>query len=383
MITKKGVSLSLLFFSVFIYLYWDGGFKDENKFIVQHKAVQIYPYWLRDSSKSSNQSNKILILIYTVKFNWKIWHAAPFLNISSSCGCNFHGCQLTYDKKLFNQSKAVLFNAKDLPSHSELEKLDKKRTKDQLFIYYTKENPVNVQNFEAMKQFFNLFSTYRLDSDIRIPYRYHFARQNFELKINRATNKSKQVGWVVSNCGQLRDKLARKLEEYGVEIQVAGACSQLYKHRFHCSERNCNRELKNFKFYFAAENNLCKDYVTEKYWYNALNAESIPIVLGGANYYDSRLAIPNSFIDATKFKTVKELANFIKEIDNDDEKFNAFFKWKINWELSSEKKGCNYYMCNLCQQLHSGIKKNKSKFVFNADDCKANERNFNRWISFQ
>ncbi|XP_047134889.1 glycoprotein 3-alpha-L-fucosyltransferase A [Hydra vulgaris] len=381
MLKKKVIILSLLFLSIFVYICHLAGFKNEIFLILKPKSVQIYPNWLTNYS-NFNVQNKIVILIYTEKFNWKIWHAYPFPDYSTSCGCNFQGCQLTYDKNLFNQSQAVIFNAKDLPPHSLLEQLERKKTKQQLFIYYTKENPINVQNFNTSKQFFNLFSTYRLDSDIRIPYRYHFSKQSFYNNVNLAKNKTKQIAWVVSNCGQLRDKLANKLQEYGVNIYVAGACSQLYKHRFHCYKRNCNSELKKFKFYFAAENHLCKDYITEKYWYNALNAETIPIVLGGANYFDSRLAIPNSFIDATKFATVKDLANFIKKVDNDDKKFNDFFTWKKHWELSNEKKGCSYYMCNLCQQLHAGINKKISEFVFTDDDCKTKEDHFNKWIEF-
>ena len=50
-----------------------------------------------------------------------------------------------------------------------------------------------------------------------------------------------------------------------------------------------------YRFYLSFENAICRDYVTEKI-FNALRLNTIPVVLGGADY--SALLPPHSFIDA-------------------------------------------------------------------------------------
>ena len=39
---------------------------------------------------------------------------------------------------------------------------------------------------------------------------------------------------------------------------------------------------KEYKFYLSLENDICKDYITEKA-YNALNLNTVPVIMSGAN----------------------------------------------------------------------------------------------------
>ena len=50
----------------------------------------------------------------------------------------------------------------------------------------------------------------------------------------------------------------------------------MYKKKIVCEclrkgicENKCVDIFHKYKFYFAAENNLCTDYITEKYWQNS------------------------------------------------------------------------------------------------------------------
>ena len=52
------------------------------------------------------------------------------------------------------------------------------------------------------------------------------------------------------------------------------------------------------RFYISFENAICKDYITEK-TFNALKLNTIPIVLGGANY--TKLLPPGSYINAAEY----------------------------------------------------------------------------------
>ena len=57
-----------------------------------------------------------------------------------------------------------------------------------------------------------------------------------------------------------------------------------------------------YSFYISFENAICKDYITEK-MFNAFKLNTIPIVLGGANY--SEILPPHSYINAGQFYSPK------------------------------------------------------------------------------
>ena len=58
---------------------------------------------------------------------------------------------------------------------------------------------------------------------------------------------------------------------------------------------------RDYKFYLAFENSLCRDYVTEKF-YNPLLFSTVPIVYGEADY-EAIGAPTNSYIDVKHFSS--------------------------------------------------------------------------------
>ena len=56
---------------------------------------------------------------------------------------------------------------------------------------------------------------------------------------------------------------------------------------------------RDYKFYLAFENSLCRDYVTEKF-YNPLLYSTVPVVYSGADY-ETIKAPRHSFIDVRNF----------------------------------------------------------------------------------
>lgn len=58
---------------------------------------------------------------------------------------------------------------------------------------------------------------------------------------------------------------------------------------------------RDYKYYLAFENSLCRDYVTEKF-YKPLLYTTVPVVYGGADY-EVAGAPPNSYIDVRKFSS--------------------------------------------------------------------------------
>ena len=104
--------------------------------------------------------------------------------------------------------------------------------------------------------------------------------------------------------------------------------------------------LDNYKFYFSAENSLCPDYVTEKF-YRALESDVIPIVYGGADY--AQYAPPHSYIHVADFGSPKELADYLHFLAGNEAMYNRYFDWKEEWEVV--KRPLNGW-CDLCAKLN-------------------------------
>ena len=72
--------------------------------------------------------------------------------------------------------------------------------------------------------------------------------------------------------------------------------------------------MRPYKFSLAIENSIWPGYATEKL-VNPMFADSIPIYIGdplASNTFDTR-----SYIDFCRFASLKEMFDFVREVDND------------------------------------------------------------------
>ena len=94
-------------------------------------------------------------------------------------------------------------------------------------------------------------------------------------------------------------------------------------------EAICEKIIENkYKFYLSFENSLCSDYVTEKL-FRKLSLDIVPVVMGGADY--NKKAPPKSFIDVMDFESPGHLAEFLLDLDKNDEEYLSYFWWKVSW----------------------------------------------------
>lgn len=123
-----------------------------------------------------------------------------------------------------------------------------------------------------------------------------------------------------------------------------------------CGNFKCSRNIpdkcfdilnRDYKFYLAFENSNCKDYITEKFFVNALNRNILPIVMG-ARPEDYESSAPyRSYIHVDEFASPKELAEYLNILDKNDELYNSYFKWKGTGEFIN-----TYFWCRVCAMLH-------------------------------
>lgn len=97
---------------------------------------------------------------------------------------------------------------------------------------------------------------------------------------------------------------------------------------------NCTEQiLSNYRFYLSFENSKCDTYITEKYWMQGLNGQSVPIVLGAKRQHYERIAVPHSFIHVDDYPTVEQLAQELHRLNGDDSEYARYLQWTQLYDL--------------------------------------------------
>ena len=80
------------------------------------------------------------------------------------------------------------------------------------------------------------------------------------------------------------------------------------------------------------ENSVCDDYVTEKLW-RAYYIGSVPLIYGSPKIKD---ILPNnkSAIEILDFKSPKHLADFINDLNQNDEEYDKYLEYKTEGKLN-------------------------------------------------
>ena len=298
-----------------------------------------YGEYLQGNPKVHRQGKRVYKIVFWAK-RWYVSGSAPFK------GCPYSACIATDDKTQYEDADALLFHLRGIT-----DEMPPKRDPRQNWILYTHESPMNEPTpSREVDSIFNLTMTYSQTSDITEPYFKVVNRGDIETKAwdlnferNSIRNKTKLVAWFVSHCKTkgLREKYVSELKKY-IKVDVYGKCGN---HECPRKTGDCDRLLdEQYKFYLSFENSICNEYMTEKL-YRALNIHVVPIVLGGANYTD--LLPPNSYIDIKNFTHPRKLAEYLHQLDKDDDLYNSYFEWKKKYRVKGQAR-----QCKLCEYLH-------------------------------
>ncbi|XP_004522511.1 glycoprotein 3-alpha-L-fucosyltransferase A [Ceratitis capitata] len=273
------------------------------------------------------------------------WDAKLGRDVFLSTKCPVDTCEVTTNRDLADKADMIMYKDHFIPTG-----LDKPSNPRQVSLMYYLESPYHTQKVQTPNAI-NWTATYRRDSDIMAPYdKWHYYDtkiKQIEQDHNYALNKTKKVAWFVSNCAARNNRLqfARELQKY-IDVDIYGACGNQK-----CPRNNADKcfELldKDYKFYLAFENSNCKDYITEKFFNNALKHNILPIVMG-ARPEDYEVSAPyHSYIHVDEFGSAKELAEYLHILDKDDELYNSYFKWKGTGDFVN-----TFYWCRVCALLH-------------------------------
>ena len=305
------------------------------------------------------KERKKIILTYGEVLGHQYWWDTPFdfdFYERDGTPCEYRHCKLVYDAHNYVRiADAVLFHGQDLPSTKELKGL-KDIPVRQIWIWMTSESPAGFSNLNSLASYrhvFNWTGTYRLDSDIWTPYfvvKPLPSQNRKELSpVNYARGKKKMVIAIISNnCQSYRTKFIKKLREY-IQVDVYGKCKEEFDPNLpECAfgSDECKALQSQYKFSLSLESAHCKDYITEKFYYNGLIVGNVPVVMNRADMSNPKVAPPDSFINILDFMDAESLANYLKMVASSDDFYNKFHAWRQNYKVGTKNR-----MCTTCEAL--------------------------------
>ena len=298
------------------------------------------------------ESRSKVLLIWTKLFGESIWDellegmlpcAQYNINVS---------CRITYNKNEYEHSELVAFHGRgndfavsNLPDLS-------KRSPHQRWVYCNRESPMNYGLLSIPSQgkrlngLFNWTMTYRVDSDIDLRYALIVPGETSD-EYNTQKSRGGTAVAVIRNCLQQRMNYIHELQKH-MQVHVYGECGT-----YNCPSGDaCFDMLKGkYKFYLSFENSVCKDYVTEKFYFNALQHNMLPVVINGGNFSDPTVAPPGCCIKASNFKGARELAEYIKMVARNSTLYNNYFKWHSRYTVQEEPR--TKVFCRACHKLYT------------------------------
>lgn len=113
--------------------------------------------------------------------------------------------------------------------------------------------------------------------------------------------------------------------------------------------------MSQYLFYLVLENSKCKEYMTEKLFYNAYLKGAIPIIQGPSVEECQKFLPPNSYLHLDNYTTIKELAEDILRISTDEKELLYYHQWRNHFEVVNEH---GYFgvkplrLCRVCEAMN-------------------------------
>ncbi|XP_040179320.1 4-galactosyl-N-acetylglucosaminide 3-alpha-L-fucosyltransferase 9-like isoform X1 [Rana temporaria] len=337
----------IIFLSLLILLSFFWNFVDitrrnaicAGKTVIQEKSIQNITE--KEVIPNLKKEKEVLILIW----HWPWGYTFPLDRCHQDFG--FPGCKMTTDRSLYSVADGVIIHHVEIMYNKNLLP-QQPRPIFQYWVWANVEPPLIIKNVDMLDNLFNMTLTFRQDSDVFVPY-----GQIETLKEPQSftiPEKSKLVAWVVSKWypGVRRSAYYEELKEY-IPIDIYGA-----KHT-KLSWDNFHSTISQYKFYLAFENSNYKDYITEKLWSNAFGSWAVPVVLGTSRENYERFIPGDAFIHVDDFPSAKELADYLLELDKDDEKYHKYFNWRSHYRVNI-LIDWQYRYCQACEVIRKAPK---------------------------
>ena len=276
--------------------------------------------------------------------------------------CESKNCRVTFNQSDANVSDAVIFHwFKQLKSYPNFN-----RPRNQVWIFIQHEptrsyarNSTDWPWYKVgMQKNFNWTMTYSRFSDIHLPY------GKMKIKPERpyrdylkiAKSKTKDAIWVVSKCPTAgrREEYVNILKKY-IDVEILGACGRNWT----CGVRsnhdlgNCFSVLnKTYRYYLAFENDLCDDYVSEKFYENY--KYDLLLVSRAGHPLKRQVNIDKeAYINAKDFNDAHELGIYLSKLSKNVSQYAKMLAKKDRYEVVNYQELFKESMCSICKRLNN------------------------------
>ena len=268
-------------------------------------------------------------------------------------------CEITSDISRAKEADGFVVHARDPRPLPPIESVP--------WILQIRENPVYtpVLKDSGFMSKFNILKSYRLDSDFPDP---SVLLPNLTPPIP-FKDKTGLIMVALSNCEPVRTEYTRQLMKF-VQVNSYGAClkntngleSRNYKENGTTMFKQLKTKLaRNYKFTLVFFNQDC-DYFVDDQLTHAWNAGSVPVVMS-TDKLDEFLPgnLKHSVIKVRDFKSPKHLADYLKRLSNNENKYSKYLEWK--WKGYGDISGTTIgdfwkpkypLYCQVCVALSEG-----------------------------
>ncbi len=251
-------------------------------------------------------------------------------------------CVLVDNRTLYESADLVVFHHFELRRHKTAPSSESPSARQTVVGMAFIRSATKQQQLVAIQQPFNLTMSYHPQADITVPYGKLLQRKP-DLDFVIPKNKSYEACWVVSNYikQHKRSAVFQELKNHlNVQLYGLAAKKTLPKEALLPTISRCY-------FYLAFENTVSPHYITEKLWRNSFQAGTVPVVLGPPRRDYEAVVPPNSFIHVDDFKSIKALAEYLRGLTKDPEKYNAYFTWRQDYTVKLYTDW-RERLCNIC-----------------------------------
>ncbi|OAD61948.1 Alpha-(1,3)-fucosyltransferase [Eufriesea mexicana] len=298
--------------------------------------------WLLSSEGSlpppiiNKKKEPYLILIWKHGKFLERRHIKRFTNkkFSPWKNCTVKHCVLSYRSKDLNIADAVVFHLHLTQSMLELPT----RTRwNQRWIFLTDESPLHTFLYGNQELFkynglFNWSMTYRVNSDVPVPYGRTISKSfinspdiNFSKDLIKNL-KTKLITIMGSNCAGTNGRwnYVNELKLiFGNDLDIYGKC--------------------------------LNEYITEKVFWHGYHKLAIPVIMGAPRKDCEKLLPPHSFLHVDDFANPTALANYIRYLNQHDDKYFEFHEWRKYYKVINEHGyfgSISRHYCRICEALH-------------------------------
>ncbi|TSN21199.1 Alpha-(1,3)-fucosyltransferase 4 [Bagarius yarrelli] len=320
-----GFSLALLCFTILLVL-----------------SLLALPIPAPDTPTQHSEIRSVTLLIWWFPFG------KPLSLPDCTASYGVPGCTLTSDRRAFAHADAVIMHHRELMLNWK-ELLDYPRPLAQKWIWMNFESPSHSGFLHQFDGVFNLTMSYRLDSDIFLPYGYLQRRPFSGDRPAYVKHRHGLVAWVISNWSeeQVRVQFYHRLRRY-LHIDIYG------REFLPLLNDSVVKTVSGYKFYLAFENSCHTDYITEKLWRNALVSGAVPVVLGPPRENYERFLPADAFIHVEDFKGPRALAAYLKHLDRNPALYRRYQAWRQDYDVHVTSFWAEHF-CVACQDVQASL----------------------------